>query len=195
MNIFIKILFFPKKKENKMDGFLFLFFSSLYLTSLRRNLKKNHMKSDLNFSQDFFFLKPFKAIRFNQCLDKKIYIQIRAFFLLHKKSEQIHLKFTSETRKTLTKKNTNKQKEKLENLMKSEVFAEIPSEVGNAVDGEVGRVIKVVKDDGSEATKKKLEDGVATNVASATGDEDGGGGGHGNEMEWNWNWNGMLVIN
>lgn len=56
--------------------------------------------------------------------------------------------------------------------VKCEVFAELASELGDALDSELGGVIEVVDDDGGEPFQKELQHGVAPDVTGAARDQD-----------------------
>lgn len=73
------------------------------------------------------------------------------------------------------------KKTKPKYLKKREILAEVSSELSNAVDGDLGGVIKIINSDNTEAREKKLKDGVAADVSSGAGDEDGDGG-HGRSL-------------
>lgn len=67
--------------------------------------------------------------------------------------------------------NPNRKAE--EYLVKHEILAELPGELGDALDGDLGGVVEVVDHDDLVASQEELQDGVAPDVACAAGDQDG----------------------
>lgn len=52
-------------------------------------------------------------------------------------------------------------------------MATIPSEFSDTVNGNFRGIVKVVNDDGAEATEQKLQHGVAADVTGSAGDQNG----------------------
>lgn len=55
--------------------------------------------------------------------------------------------------------------------MKCEVLPEIPSQISDSTNSDLGGVVQVIDDDGVEAAEKELKNGVAADVSSSASDQ------------------------
>lgn len=55
--------------------------------------------------------------------------------------------------------------------MKCEVLPEIPSQISDSTNSDIGGVVQVIDDDGVVAAEKELKNGVAADVSSSASDQ------------------------